>query len=112
VSDRDGGAISPTRFMVGVEHLQAPFPAKLTPIMKCEPGLTYRQTLSRTRRSHEGFVTLSTAGAGEGDVVASCCYADSLAPSGEGRRPEFSIRVGGNEMAAGVERVVDGGMSG
>jgi hypothetical protein len=30
---------------------------------------------------------------------------------GEGRRPEFSIRVGGNEMAAGVERVVDGGVS-
>jgi hypothetical protein len=60
----------------------------------------------------EGFVTLSTAGAGEGDVLPSRCYADSLAPCSEGRRPEFSIRVGGNEMAAGVERVVDGGVSG
>jgi hypothetical protein len=59
-----------------------------------------------------GFVTLSTAGAGWGDVLLSCRYADSLAPCGEGGRPEFSIRVGGNEMAAGVERVVDGGVSG
>ena len=25
-----------------VERVQAPFPDKLTPIMKCEPGLTYR----------------------------------------------------------------------
>ena len=29
-----------------------------------------------------GFVTLSTAGAGEGDFLASCCYADSFAPVG------------------------------
>ena len=41
--------------------------------------------------SPEGFVTLSTASAGEGDVLASYRYADSLAPSGEDRRQEFSI---------------------
>src|SRR5271169_5985365 len=60
----------------------------------------------------EGFVTLSTAGAGKEDGLASCSHADGLAPCGEGRSPELAIRVGGNEMAAGAERVVDGGVSG
>jgi hypothetical protein len=70
------------------------------------------------------FVSLSCAGRRQRDkaifdengagprVLASCCDADSLAPCSEGRRPQFSIRVGGNEMAAGVERVVDGGVGG
>jgi hypothetical protein len=36
----------------------------------------------------------------------SCPHAaaDSFAPRGEGGRSEFSIRVGGNEVAAGVEQ--------
>ena len=39
----------------------------------------------------------------------SCLHAanaESFAPYGEGGRSEFSIRVGGNEVAAGVERIV------
>jgi hypothetical protein len=36
-----------------VERVKAPFLGKLPPIMKGEPGLTYRRTRSRTRRRHE-----------------------------------------------------------
>jgi hypothetical protein len=64
------------------------------------------------RSGFEGFVTLSTAGAGVGDAVASCRYADSLAPCGEGGSLEFWIRPCGDEMAAGGEHVVDGGANG
>jgi len=98
---------------------QITLPKMGVPVASVEPGsqadrngLRKDDIIYAVEWGSGGFVTLSTGSAGEGDVLASCCYADSLVPCSEGRRPEFSIRVGGNEMAAGVERVVDGGVSG
>jgi hypothetical protein len=45
-------------------------------------------------------------------VASSSGDADSLAPSGKGRRPQVTMRAGADEMAAGIEGVIDGGVSG
>jgi hypothetical protein len=88
---------------------QAPSPP---PSMRPRTHLTLRQGIRVISKSSRGVCHVVDGDYRKGRAVAtSSGDANSFAPGGEGRCPELPMRAGGDEMTAGIEGIVDGGVN-